>query len=179
MTVTLAVFWLSGSAAWANGLNGLKGTTQGILHTTQCQHFCKGVLTGSFSELTISVVSYRLSYALFVLLLSRFHFVGLFSVNFAFIVLQIGSSLKSISSSSTSGGGGGCSSVSSGCGGCSSGGGGGGGDSGSSSVLEARFKQRYVLRIQQISGVQFLETVVLGGALILMLPLMLPSFFMQ
>jgi len=100
-------------------------------------------------------------------------------VNFAFIVLQIGSSLKSISSSSTSGGGGGCSSVSSGCGGCSSGGGGGGGDSGSSSVLEARFKQRYVLRIQQISGVQFLETVVLGGALILMLPLMLPSFFMQ
>jgi hypothetical protein len=56
LTVTLAVFWLSGSAAWANGLNGLKGTTQGILHTTQCQHFCKGVLTGSFSELTISVI---------------------------------------------------------------------------------------------------------------------------
>jgi len=56
LTVTLAVFWLSGSAAWANGLNGLKGTTQGIMDTTQCKDVCKNVLTGSFSELTISVI---------------------------------------------------------------------------------------------------------------------------
>jgi hypothetical protein len=58
LTVTLAVFWLSGSAAWANGLNGLKGTTEGIVHTTQCKDVCKGVMTGRFSELTISVVSH-------------------------------------------------------------------------------------------------------------------------
>lgn len=56
LTVTLAVFWLSGSAAWANGLNGLKGTTQGIVDTKQCKLYCKSVLTGSFSELTISVI---------------------------------------------------------------------------------------------------------------------------
>lgn len=56
LTVTLAVFWLSGSAAWANGLNGLKGTTQSILDTHQCKDICAGVVTGSFSELTISVI---------------------------------------------------------------------------------------------------------------------------
>lgn len=54
-TVTLAVFWLSGSAAWANGVNGLKGTTQNIIYTTQCKD-CHSVMTGSFSELTISVI---------------------------------------------------------------------------------------------------------------------------
>lgn len=37
-----------------------------------------------------------LSYALFVLLLIRFHFIDLFSVNFAFIALQKGSNLKSV-----------------------------------------------------------------------------------
>jgi len=56
LTVTLAVFWLSGSAAWANGLNGLKGTTQGIIDTQQCKDICKSVSTGSVSELTISVI---------------------------------------------------------------------------------------------------------------------------
>lgn len=56
-TVTLAVFWLSGSAAWANGLNGLKGTTHSIIDTSQCnEELCNSVLTGSFSELTISVI---------------------------------------------------------------------------------------------------------------------------
>jgi hypothetical protein len=58
LTVTLAVFWLSGSAAWANGLNGLKGTMHGITHTRQCTSVCKGVKYGSFSELNISVVSH-------------------------------------------------------------------------------------------------------------------------
>ena len=92
MTVTLAVFWLSGSAAWANGLNGLKGTTQGILDTLQCKGICEGVVTGSYSELTISVVSH-----IFVLcMLSRFNFIGLFSVNIAFIAVQKGSNLKSV-----------------------------------------------------------------------------------
>ncbi|GFG38646.1 hypothetical protein Cfor_01672 [Coptotermes formosanus] len=57
LTVTLAVFWLSGSAAWANGVNGLKGTTQNIIDTQQCSgNICNSVLTGSFSELTISVI---------------------------------------------------------------------------------------------------------------------------
>jgi hypothetical protein len=56
--VTLAVFWLSGSAAWANGLNGLKGTTHGLVSTEQCLDVCKSVTVGSVSELTISVVSH-------------------------------------------------------------------------------------------------------------------------
>ncbi|XP_069693081.1 synaptophysin-like protein 2 isoform X2 [Periplaneta americana] len=57
LTVTLAVFWLSGSAAWANGLNGLKGTTSKFKETSQCSdNFCKHVQFGNFSELTISVI---------------------------------------------------------------------------------------------------------------------------
>lgn len=56
--MTLAVFWLSGSAAWANGLNGLKGTTHGIGSTLQCKDVCKSITVGSVSELTISVVSH-------------------------------------------------------------------------------------------------------------------------
>jgi hypothetical protein len=58
MTVTLAVFWLSGSAAWANGLNGLKGATHGIINTSQCRDVCTHVAVGSVTELTISVVSH-------------------------------------------------------------------------------------------------------------------------
>lgn len=58
LTVTLAVFWLSGSAAWANGLNGLKGTLHSISDSSQCKSICKVVKIGSFSELNISVVSY-------------------------------------------------------------------------------------------------------------------------
>jgi UDP-N-acetylmuramyl pentapeptide phosphotransferase/UDP-N-acetylglucosamine-1-phosphate transferase len=57
LTVTLAVFWLSGSAAWANGLNGLKGTMSSIIGTQQCIDVCRSVRIGSFSELSISVVS--------------------------------------------------------------------------------------------------------------------------
>lgn len=56
--MTLAVFWLSGSAAWANGLNGLKGTTYGITNTPQCHDVCEHASVGSVSELTISVVSH-------------------------------------------------------------------------------------------------------------------------
>ncbi|KAJ9583410.1 hypothetical protein L9F63_022245, partial [Diploptera punctata] len=56
LTVTLAVFWLSGSAAWANGLNGLKGTTHNIIHTSQCSNFCYRMNMGSVTELTISVI---------------------------------------------------------------------------------------------------------------------------
>ncbi|XP_023714593.1 synaptophysin-like protein 2 isoform X2 [Cryptotermes secundus] len=56
LTVTLAVFWLSGSAAWANGLNGLKGTLHSISDSSQCKKICKVIKIGSFSELTISVI---------------------------------------------------------------------------------------------------------------------------
>ncbi|PSN40418.1 hypothetical protein C0J52_09274 [Blattella germanica] len=57
LTVTLAVFWLSGSAAWANGLNGLKGTTSNLKLTSQClPDFCTSIVVGSHSELTISVI---------------------------------------------------------------------------------------------------------------------------
>ncbi|XP_021930417.1 synaptophysin-like protein 2 isoform X3 [Zootermopsis nevadensis] len=56
LTVTLAVFWLSGSAAWANGLNGLKGTTHNIINTKQCHEVCKSLSFASVSELTISVI---------------------------------------------------------------------------------------------------------------------------
>jgi hypothetical protein len=31
LKVKLEVFWLSGSAAWDNGLNGIKGKKKGIL----------------------------------------------------------------------------------------------------------------------------------------------------
>jgi hypothetical protein len=38
---------LSGSAAWDNGLNGIKGKKKGILKKKKWKNFCKGVLNGS------------------------------------------------------------------------------------------------------------------------------------
>nr|CAD7398605.1 unnamed protein product [Timema poppensis] len=56
LTVTLSVFWLSGSAAWANGLTGLKGTTSSIISSKQCLDICKSAKVGSVSGLNISIM---------------------------------------------------------------------------------------------------------------------------
>ncbi|CAB3383504.1 Hypothetical predicted protein [Cloeon dipterum] len=59
-TALLALLWLSASAAWANGLSGIKHSTDpGILmRTVQCakDDFCTTVTTGSFSGLNTSVI---------------------------------------------------------------------------------------------------------------------------
>lgn len=52
LTVVFAVLWLSGSAAWANGLNGLKtATSPQILDCKDCS-----ISTSNFSSLDISVI---------------------------------------------------------------------------------------------------------------------------
>lgn len=59
LTVLLAVFWLSGSAAWANGLDGIKSVTsrETILSLQDCQRIkCSDAIIGSFSSLNISVI---------------------------------------------------------------------------------------------------------------------------
>ncbi|KAK9890360.1 hypothetical protein WA026_010455 [Henosepilachna vigintioctopunctata] len=53
VTVVLGVFWLSSSAAWANGLTGLKYVTD----VTSFENPCGCVITSSsFSSLNISVI---------------------------------------------------------------------------------------------------------------------------
>ena len=55
LTTVLAIFWLSGSAAWSNGTSALKqATDQDFLHKA-CDS-CN-VWTSSFSRLNISLVS--------------------------------------------------------------------------------------------------------------------------
>lgn len=59
LTVLLAVFWLSGSAAWANGLDGLKGITDPdtVRDLSSCAKLsCTTVGIGSYSSLNISVI---------------------------------------------------------------------------------------------------------------------------
>lgn len=59
LTVLLAVFWLSGSAAWANGLDGLKGITDPdtVRDLSSCKTLiCSAVGIGSYSSLNISVI---------------------------------------------------------------------------------------------------------------------------
>ncbi|XP_063219603.1 synaptophysin-like protein 1 [Bacillus rossius redtenbacheri] len=58
LTVVLAVFWLSGSAAWANGLSGLKQTTGSINNSKQCDNIIclANPKVGSVTELNISVI---------------------------------------------------------------------------------------------------------------------------
>lgn len=59
LTVLLAVFWLSGSAAWSNGLAGLKSMTDPnwIRTTDACRAVtCTHVTVGSFSTLNVSVI---------------------------------------------------------------------------------------------------------------------------
>ncbi|KAJ6644382.1 Synaptophysin [Pseudolycoriella hygida] len=54
LTTVLAIFWLSGSAAWANGTNALKTATDSRYLANTC-HLCT-VLTSSFSRLNISLI---------------------------------------------------------------------------------------------------------------------------
>jgi hypothetical protein len=53
ITVIFGVLWLSSSAAWANGLSGLKSATEPIVKP-DCN--CN-ITTSNFSTLNISVVS--------------------------------------------------------------------------------------------------------------------------
>lgn len=55
ITTILAIFWLSGSAAWSNGTSALKTSTDSDALHGQCPS-CQ-VWTGSFSRLNISLVS--------------------------------------------------------------------------------------------------------------------------
>lgn len=69
-TVVIAVFWLSASAAWANGLNGIKGVYEGKWIEGQgsiCEKegdsltetsvaSCKVTDTGSYKGANVSVV---------------------------------------------------------------------------------------------------------------------------
>lgn len=55
LTTILAIFWLSGSAAWSNGTNALKSATDASFLHGSCE-LCN-VSTSSFSRLNISLVS--------------------------------------------------------------------------------------------------------------------------
>ncbi|XP_059469275.1 synaptophysin-like isoform X2 [Neocloeon triangulifer] len=58
-TALFALLWLSASAAWANGLSGIKHSTEPaiLMRTNQCgKGLCENVTTGSFSGLNISVI---------------------------------------------------------------------------------------------------------------------------
>lgn len=55
LTTILAIFWLSGSAAWSNGTNALKSATDPTFLSGSCL-LCN-VATSSFSRLNISLVS--------------------------------------------------------------------------------------------------------------------------
>lgn len=59
LTVLLAVFWLSGSAAWSNGIAGLKSITDPsmLLYSDACKILkCVHVYSGSFSTLNVSAI---------------------------------------------------------------------------------------------------------------------------
>ncbi|GLG93083.1 Synaptophysin-like protein 2 [Gryllus bimaculatus] len=60
LTVILSVFWLSGSGAWANGLNGLKMATDANRYREEMcskppNDFCRSISCGDYSGLVISV----------------------------------------------------------------------------------------------------------------------------
>ncbi|XP_031629338.1 synaptophysin-like [Contarinia nasturtii] len=55
LTTILAIFWLSGSAAWANGASALKQVTNPTLIKAQCPNLIQ-VVTSSFSRLNISLL---------------------------------------------------------------------------------------------------------------------------
>lgn len=55
LTTILAVFWLSGSAAWSNGTSALKTVTDAAAIRAKCGGPI-AVLTSSFSRLNISLL---------------------------------------------------------------------------------------------------------------------------
>lgn len=59
LTTILAIFWLSGSAAWSNGTNALKAVTNKDDLGKICENCSIGV--SSFSRLNISLVSLKIS----------------------------------------------------------------------------------------------------------------------
>lgn len=56
ITGILALFWLSGAAAWSNGASALKTVTNAASMRKLCP-LCDYVFTSSFSKLNISLVS--------------------------------------------------------------------------------------------------------------------------
>lgn len=56
LTLILAIFWLSGSAAWSNGTSALKNSLDPSIIHDKCQYNCNVNVTG-FSGLNISLVS--------------------------------------------------------------------------------------------------------------------------
>ena len=59
ITAILAIFWLSGSAAWSSGTNALKTVTDPTVLKSTCKG-CISIWTSSFSRLNISLVSFQL-----------------------------------------------------------------------------------------------------------------------
>lgn len=55
LTTILAIFWLSGSAAWSNGASGIKQVTDSVEIEKLCLAGTK-VYTSSFSRLNISLL---------------------------------------------------------------------------------------------------------------------------
>ncbi|XP_044741431.1 synaptophysin-like [Chrysoperla carnea] len=55
-TVILAVFWLSGSAAWAYGVSGLKSVTDPTTIKTTMSLDCCTISRSGFTRLTISII---------------------------------------------------------------------------------------------------------------------------
>jgi Membrane-associating domain len=77
ITALFALLWLSASAAWANGLSGLKHSTDsGILvGTAQCaKDLCVSVYTGGFSGLNTSVVRFIFLYVIKLKTFTHFYF---------------------------------------------------------------------------------------------------------
>lgn len=56
LTTILAIFWLSGSAAWANGTSALKTATDASTIQELCGKAIYSVYTSSFSRLNISLL---------------------------------------------------------------------------------------------------------------------------
>ncbi|KRT80454.1 hypothetical protein AMK59_6399 [Oryctes borbonicus] len=56
LSVFLSILWLSSSAAWANGLAGIKSTTSNPMFSEDCKKLNCTTSTGSFSALNISII---------------------------------------------------------------------------------------------------------------------------
>ncbi|GJQ67036.1 hypothetical protein Trydic_g21943 [Trypoxylus dichotomus] len=56
LSVFLSILWLSSSAAWANGVAGIKSTTNNPMFSEECKQLTCSTSTGSFSALNISII---------------------------------------------------------------------------------------------------------------------------